>query len=376
MKCRRRRGAAVLELALVTPVLVALVFAGQLLTELILVRLELREAARFAVWDVTDRSTVEDGALAGGATSAARYARGDGLGEGIGLLHLRTPQATSVVVSETEFAWRGQFAGLLSPDAGGGAARLAARLERDPLSGVEAFGFSSRGLVTATASTEVRWREGLSWLAGGGRSGMDASESSGRGRRGDDRRDHRARPFESVTLIAGTWHVDDGRDVVPQGGRSGVHPDGARSQLWRVVDRGRWLGGEDLTAGAFASASAVQRLLFVPPPDVNGTYVVSLRAGQRSIARRCPELPNFPRHGLSAVADLRDLLDDPAAACFSTQPLRDTHEYAASLPLQALAERGDHFLGCAGREADDPTRSVDDDLSDASTAKVHCGAGR
>lgn len=373
MKCRRRRGTAVLELALITPVLVALIFAGQLLTELLLVRLELREAARFAVWDATGRSTLDDRALLAAATSAARFARGDGLGEGIGLLHLRTPQATAVVVSEAGFEWRGQFPGVLGPDAGGGAASLASRIERDPVSGVEAFGFSSRGLVTATASTEVRWREGLWWPTGPVRSSADAEESAGRG---DSRRDHTARPSETVTLIAGTWHVEDGRDVVAEGGRSGVHPDGTRSQFWHVVDRGRWLGGEDLTAAAFASASAAQGLLLVPPPDVNGTYVVSLRAGQRSVARRCADLPNFPRHGISAVADLRDLLDDPAAACFSTQPLRDTHEYAASLPLQAIAERGDHFLGCVGREADDPSRSVDDDLSDVSTAKVHCGAGR
>lgn len=346
MKSRQRRGAAVVELALVTPVLVALIFAGQLLTELVLVRLELREAARFAVWNVTGRATLDDRALGAAAASAGRYGRGDGLGEGIGMLHLRTPQATAIVVSEGELAWRGRFSGLLTPDAGGAAATLASRIERDPVSGLEAFGFRSRGLIAASASTEVRWREGT------------------------------GRPLETVTLIAGSWHVEDGRDVLAQGGQSGVHPDGTRSQLWRVVDRGRWLGGEDLTAAAFASASAVQGLLLVPPPDVNGTFVVSLRAGQRAAARKCPGLPNFPRHGLSAVADLRDLLDDPAAACFSTQPLRDTHEYAASLPLQALAERGDHFLGCASLEADDPSRSVDDDLSDASTVKVHCGARR
>lgn len=354
MKSRRPRGTAVLELALVTPVLVALIFAGQLLTELLLVRLELREAARFAAWDVTDRSTVDPRVLESAAASAGRYARGDGLGEGIGLLHLRTSQATTVAVSEAEFGWRGQFPGVLIPDAGGAAARLASRIERDPLGGVEAFGFSSGGLVTAAAATEVRWREGF-WAPGGGPT---------------------ARPGETVTLIAGTWHVEDGSDVVAEGGRSGVHADGTRSELWRVVERGRWFGGADLTAGASASASAVLGLLPVPAPDVNGTYVVSLRAGQRTAARKCPDLPNFPRHGLSAVADLRDRLDDPAAACFSTQPLRDTHEYAASLPLQALAARGDHFLGCAAREADDPSRSVDDDLSDASTAKVHCGARR
>lgn len=353
MTPRMRRGAAVVELALITPLLVAALVAGQWLTEIALVRLELREAARFAAWEVAglpshspDATRPDYRAALAHAQRAAsgRSLLRDGLGDRLPNLHLAGGDAFAVDVEESAFEPVGTFRGVLDAEGEGTAARLSARIERDPGSGVAAFGFAPRGRIQATAAAALRWRG------------------------------HRSlRVAEHVEVISGEWAERDGRDVVARDGRSGVHPDGTRSGLWHRVDRGKWLGGEDLTREATQSAFAVLGVLPVAAPDVDGTYVVSLRAGGRAAPGACPDLPNFPRHGLSAVADLRPILDDPSAACFGTQPLRDTHEYAASLPLQALRERGEHFMGCVSAQADDPTRSVDEDLSDSSTAKVHCG---
>ncbi len=356
----RQRGAAIVELALLTPLLVALLLFGEMLAELAVVRVRLRGAARFAAWEITGRPLFDFEAgrarLAPALGSAERDARTRwagldpvdeekrfrGLAAGAGPAEIR--------LAVDGRLRRPRFDGELEPDGGGDAARIAARARRDPAGYLEQWGFEQGGWVVGRASAPIEWLRRPAALSEG------------------------LSPFAEVALVAGDWSLRDGADVVAAGGRSGVHRDGTRSVLWRQVKRMRLLGDGGGLAAALEGARALGGVLPVPAPDFDGAFVVNQNVGPAH-GRGCDHVPGFPQDGLGSLADLSGILDSEAPACFGTVPFRDTQEYRASLYAQAHAPRGSFFLGCRHPGADDPSRGIDEDLTDANALKVHCEEG-
>ena len=360
MRRGAQRGAAIVELALLAPLLVALLLFGELLAELAVVRVRLRGAARFAAWEVTSRPLFDFQAgrarLAPALESAERDARARwggldpvdekksfrGLAAGAGPVALR--------LAEGGRLGRPRFDGVLEPDGGGEAARIAARAQRDPAGYLERWGFAQGGWIAGRACAPIEWLRRPAALSEG------------------------LAPFAEVALVAGDWSLRDGADVVAEGGRSGVHRDGTRSALWRQVKRMRLLGEEGGLAAALEGARAIGGVLPVPAPDFDGAFVVSQNVGPAR-GRGCDEVPGFPDHGRGSLANLAGILDSEAPACFGTVPFRDTQEHRASLYAQAHAPRGGWFLGCRHPGADDPSRGTDEDLTDGNALKAHCEDG-
>jgi hypothetical protein len=357
MRRRNQRGAAIVEMALLAPILVALLVFSELLTELVIVRVRLRGAARFAAWEIPSHPLFDF--RAGGSTLAPALAAAErdaleryggldpvdmrgsfrGLAAGVG--------AVEIQVREEGRLRRPHFDGALDPDGGGEAARIAARVERAPAAYLERWGFGQGGWMVARASAPIQWLRRPAALAEG------------------------LAPVAEVALVAGDWSLRDGADVVAARGRSGVHRDGTRSALWRQVKRMRLLGEPGGLAAALAVAREIGGLLPVPPPDFDGAFVVDQNVGPAR-GRGCDEAPGYPSHGRGSLANLADILDSEAPACFGTVPFRDTQEYRDSLYARAHAPRGGYFLGCRNPEADDPSRGTDEDMTDGNALKVHC----
>ncbi len=362
---RRRphpRGTALVEFALLLPLTVLLLTAGQWGAELLVVKLKLREAARFAAWETaaypqtelaqgetTQRSArVRESAL---RRASRRYAGILHAGQGQRLLaHGGEVQFT---LQPTALAWAHAGTDSLRSDAGGRASLVAAMVRSSPLEFPARWGLAAPQWLTAEASAEVRMPRlglpGIGPLSGG---------------------THRF--SERVAVITDAWFLPDGGDSTVRGDRTGVHPDGQRSGLWMQVRRMRMLGRPELLQPERIAATALTTLMPFAPPQFDGAFVVDHALG-REVRGGCEGVPGYPQEALSGLRDLGAAVEEGAPRCFGTQPLRETQAYEDSIQLQALRARGPGFLGCPQRGADDPSRASDQDLHDGNVLKESCG---
>jgi hypothetical protein len=238
------RGAALAEAALLFPVMVLLVMGGLGMTELVLARLRVQQAARFAAWEMTayQVADVGGGDPRGRFRAAARRVARETAG--------REPLSTSGMEVE---------------------------IQDGPAGGVapEAWRLSAGGRADATA------RAGASsafapWLAAGGL----ALE-------------------ERASVIADPWNLPDGADAVVSSTRAGDHRDGSGpAGLWLQVDRMKH----------HLRRLPDLRSLGLPEPDFEGPFVVSrgYRPERRSPCRWIPGYPGDAMGGLEDLGDRLD----------------------------------------------------------------------
>ncbi|MDQ3265239.1 MAG: hypothetical protein M3Y59_16530 [Myxococcota bacterium] len=359
---RRLRGTALVEFALLLPLTVLLLTAGQWGAELLVVKLKLREAARFAAWETAAYPQTD---LAGGEPTqrparvreaalrraSLRYSQILHAGQGERLLaHGGEVRFT---LQPSALAWDHEGGGSLRPDAGGRASLVAAMVRSSPLEFPARWGLAAPQWLTAEASAEVRMpRLGLP----GPRPAFGGTY----------------RFSERVAVITDAWFLPDGGDSTVVGASTGVHPDGQRSGLWMQVRRMRMLGRPGLLQPERIAATALTTLMPFTPPQFDGAFVVDHALG-REVRRGCEGVPGYPREALSGLRDFGAAVEEGAPRCFGTQPLRETQAYEGSLQLQALRARGANFLGCPNPGADDPSRASDQDLHDSNVLKESCG---
>ncbi|PTL76134.1 TadE/TadG family type IV pilus assembly protein [Vitiosangium sp. GDMCC 1.1324] len=350
-----RRGAAIVELALVVPLLVSLLMFSVFLSDVIRARLKLQEASRYAAWEMSSY-TLSDYATAdhGKAFEVARQASVKEAAERYKDLDSLEPEGrfgTLLRAEPAQVSIRNQaVAGLdlsrVFPGGAGGTRPEEAAAVGKPLDFfLERFRFNTQGQVevevTSTLASHMLPRRYLQKEQHGF---FDVDNWGGR--------DLSHLPVKSrYTLIANGWHLPDGGDALMKSKRAGVHDGGSPHGLSLQVGRMKFLGvGSYLDQVGLGRLDAVARFIF---PDFAGTFVVSHNYVPGESARGC----NKTRHG--APMGLNNLntypgLDDPAQRCFDTAPFRDTQEYDHSLYRKMFRARGGNFMGCKHAQADMP----------------------
>jgi len=283
---RNPRGAALVEFALLLPVLAAVALGGLVSVELSLARLRLQEAARFAAWELTAYQVAD----VGGGDPRGRFRAAAGRTSREAVRRFQ-PGGASVAVSGLEVEIQDAVAGGSPPG----------RWRLSP-------GGRADAVARARASSAL-----VPWL---GPDGILLEERA--------------------SVLADAWNLPDGADAVVSASRAGDHAGGTDpGGLWLQVDRMKHEGRGLPDLGS----------LGLPEPDVQGPFVVS--RGYRPARRSpCQGIPGYPAAAMGGLEDLGERLDAPQPRCFDTSPFRDTQEYSASLGAQMYRRRGPHFMGC------------------------------
>jgi hypothetical protein len=362
------RGQAVIEMALVLPLLVTVFLFGMFFTELIRAKLKLLEAARFAGFEMTSH-VLDDY----GGSRADRHDRA--FDEAMQDTVTRTTELYADLDSITARPAGGLVAGYSG---------VSATLENKP--------------VVIEGQVRVELADGLPMplgrLSGSSTEAFKLFDFDQKGRvqvelamRLDNRLlprsflDGRGGPFKvdqwggrnlqavalksRFSLIASGWALPDGSDAQMQigtdglGAVAGVHPSGKSMHgLWLQVDRMTHLRArpEDTELLGLKSINAAS---FILPKPYHSTYVVSHNYGlPNGDGRGCDSRPGEtdPAHpapsGMNNLAQASEL-DHPWRKCYDTAPFRDQSKYDASMSVQQFKRRGSHFMGCIAPQADD-----------------------
>jgi len=352
-------GSAILEFALVAPILIALVLYSLFFSELLRAKLKLQEVARYAAWEMdshplSDYGTARPGAAFERAKSAterdaeARYARLDSLeqarGDFLGRFEdvgLRISQSESSWVDLPGLAVRGATGGLLP-----GAIFRPLAAGTGPV--LRDWGFNTQGRFRVEVSAAVRNRLLPERLLDQPGTGLFHVDFFG----GRDL--SRLAIHSRLSLIADGWALPDGADAVIKDFRAGQHRDGAHvSGLYRQVRRMGFLGIRGALEGA--GLRSLGPLRFALPSPL-GTYVVSHNygpdpPGEQRRACNTSAYPQSARGGLNNLGK-SSVVDGDHLKCFDTAPFRDQAGYLDSLYVQLFLSRGPWFMGCKRAQAE------------------------
>ena len=351
----RNRGNAILEFALVLPILIALIFYSLFFSELVRVKLKLQEVVRYAAWEMASHPLSD---------------------YGTGNPERAFERAQAQTIRETQVRYSGpDSVELTGSKLLGQIEKLELRITQADAPWVDAIAPSppgtegnewSEAILGAIASGPARWLRGWGFnTAGRLRIESDAvlgnrllpdhflDQSGGGLFRADffgGRNLTRLSLRAGLTLIADGWSLPDGADSVMKNSRAGQHRDGNQSSgLYRQVQRMSFLGIRGRLERVPA-VSSVLGLLRSVAPDPTGTYVVSHNyapdpPGAYSRGCNAPTYPASARGGLNNLQKF-SVLDSDRPRCFDTAPFRDQASYEDSLYIQMFLARGSWFMGC------------------------------
>jgi hypothetical protein len=355
----RNRGNAILEFALVLPILIALILYSLFFSELVRVKLKLLEVVRYAAWEMGSHPLSDYG------TASPEKAFERAKAQTIRDAQDRYASLDSVELTRSSLL--GQIEELELGITQADAPWIAADAASPP--GGQGDGWSE-AIFGALASGPARLLKGWGYNTAG-QLRIDANAVDFFGGRNLTRLSLRT----SLTLIADGWALPDGADSVMKNSRAGQHREGSQSSgLYRQVQRMGFLGLRARLEHVPA-VSSVLGLLNSVAPDPTGTYVVSHNYGPDppgAYGRGCnaPTYPASARGGLNNLQKV-SILDSDRPRCFDTAPFRDQASYEDSLYIQMFLARGSWFMGCKNAQADDPS-STDDFATGDETAGVPC----
>lgn len=318
MKARQLRGSALVELALILPLLCLLVLGSQLVAELWLLKLDVQERARTALWELTAFTHFEPDEETGSLFARARTGA------------VRTASGGEPRFLPSALLARGALNVEVDRQALGSSASVDVRLAAV----LDGGGLDGRWLFRARASVTPR-----SLLFA---TVMGATRD--------------LRLIDEGLLFASSWALSDGSDAEVVDGRSGVSARrGQPHGLWRQVSR-MTRASPNPSGESLLRMGQVKEWIRLGGVHPEATFVVSRAYGRRQ-GPKCPGLPGYPSWAASGLQDLSSApgLDHPRPACFDSAPGRDTARYRDALALQMLEVRGEGFLGCSRTEWPDPT---------------------
>lgn len=373
---RRQRGAAIVEFALVVPLLITMLLFSLFFTELVRGKLKLQEAARFAAFEMTSYTLTDFGSKDHAkAFSLAqkevqeetekRFKDFDSVEDSASFNPIATFDAVKVEITddpnEIELFKTPVDVGPLSSIVGAVDGAL------DKM--VSLWGFNTHGRLqvkVTSAAHPMLLSQHFMDTGAGARFGVDQWGGQSLA----------SLPItNTLWMVATGWDLPDGADANATSGKAGRHGDagggGADSGLYTQVNRMTYFGLKSALTNIPGLGTIIDKIGFFFPAIV-GTFVVdhNYRPGQ---ARDC----NAPSHPAQSGLQNLNQDDEPGVdwkelRCFDTVPFRDTHAYNDSLYLQMFKARGDHFMGCKNPQADDPTFQSDPNNTDKSTPKENC----
>ena len=295
---RDQRGAAVLEFALVSLIILLVIVWSTFFYELIQVKLKVQEASRFAAWEFTafQLSDYNSGSHGGRFSSARNSIRNDTFNryKALGLGRFNVATEYEINSNDVQLENRGD-------------PMLAQALAAVARNRSQAWSFNTRGYIKSTVTARVQLpgasilRDGLTWF------GADYSPHIGT-----------LNLTESNYLLADSWKLEDGSDV-PVSRNSGP--------FYRQVDRVIFLDPALRSGLQIASTVVFSILQF------------GLGAPPAIVAR----LASLNYKG-SATSGDQSLSVDSGQRRFETIPFcRDCTD---NEHLQVFQGRGDNYLGC------------------------------
>lgn len=369
-----RRGAAIVEFALVVPLLVSILMFSMFLSDIVRAKLKLQEASRYTAWEMTSY-TLSDfgGANHDQAFDTAQQAAVEEANERYGDLDSLEPQGKfgfMVKAEPMQVKVQNQtVAGIdLSRvfEGNGGVGNEASNAVGKTLNFfLDHFRMNTKGQVEVETTSQLG-SIGLPrrYLQQDNRGFFDVDNWGGR--------DLSNLPVKNrYTLIANGWHLPDGGNAIMAPKQAGVHGGGSRHGMALQVNRMTFLGvGNYMDKVGLGALGEVANFVF---PDFLGPFVVANNYEPAEEAQEC----NKQKHG--AMKGLNNLnkypgLDDPAQRCFDTAPFRDTQAYDDSLYRKIFMARGNSFMGCKNEQADMPNTPQPDPSiqGDKNEEKVSC----
>jgi hypothetical protein len=367
----RARGAAIVEMALVLPVITTVLLFGLYFAELLRAKLKMLEAARYVTFEMTSYTLSDygaadhDGAFKDAwdktkADASRRFKDLDSIDDRpagnfiAGLTNLTLTMDNEPVKAFGNFSTQannavgGPFmAGLLSV--------LNGSLDQT----YKHFKFNTNGQAHATVGLTFESR-----LV----------------------RQQALNLKSSFTMIATGWQLPDGSDadMSADSAQAGLHDGGSIHGMWLQVNRMTHLGmTQDMEAVRGLQYLMNVFRIFLPSPFTS-SYVAAHNYGLDSgDPRQCASGPG--NHDITHEAkdgmnnlDKDSVIDHPWRKCYDTAPFRDVAGYDMggdrSLYVKQYEERGPYFMGCKNAQADDPTFANNPPSSrgDRNTRKVDC----
>ncbi|MBX5481999.1 MAG: pilus assembly protein [Myxococcaceae bacterium] len=355
------RGAATVEFALVTPLLVTMLMFGMFLTDLARVKLKMQEASRYVTWEMTSYLLSDYGAK--GRPDHARnfnealdktvkeakerYKDLDSVEDDAGPMASFTygPFEATLENQDVPFANTSLIQSLPGGDF---AADIIGAINGPANAAIGYLGFDTKGRIKSTVNMRVDTR--LSALP---RHYYDTG--SGAMYQSDHWGGYDLSSFNltsSLTMVVNDWHLADGGDVVARDGRAGRHNSDGVTGLHRQTKRMVLLGLGDLVS-RIPLWSTIQN--YLPFPQPLGTYTVSHNYVKGTESRNCNYTDGY--NGKKGLTNQSPILheDDQDMRCYDTSPYRDTKAYDQSMYRRIFMARGEWFMGCENPMADDPT---------------------
>lgn len=378
---RRRRGAAIVEFALVIPLLVTMLMFSLFFAEIARGKLKLQEASRFAAFEMTSYTLTDYGKkdhahafqLAADAVTKDtedKFKDFDSLEDSRPFNFIASFDPVSVKVEddgEIDLFKSSVDTGVLDGIVGAVDGTLSTM--------VSTWGFNTHGRVKVTVSSAIH----PTYLP-------QHYEDEGPGARfGVDHwggQDLSALPIKNTFyLVATGWDLPDGADANASQGKAGRHSDedgGDDSGLYTQVNRMTYFGLKSALTNIPGLGTIIDKVGFFFPAIV-GTFVVDHNY-KRGEVKNCNNLQHPAEPGEQNFATDKDGypgVDWDNLRCFDTVPFRDTAAYTPGGSNDSLYEkmflaRGEHFMGCKNPQADDPTFQKDPNNTDNSNPKENC----
>jgi hypothetical protein len=371
----RQRGAAILEFALVVPLLITMLLFSLFFTELIRGELKLQEAARFAAFEMTSYTLTDYGKKdhAGAFSLAAKEVKEEAEERFKDFDSIETNQAFTPFASfdpmKIEIVEDKDEIDLFKSNVG--ALNSIFGVVSGPLNKIlNTWGFNTHGrLMVKVTSAAHPLLLAQHYMDEGSGARFSVDQWGGQ--------DLRNLPItNTLWLVATGWDLPDGANSNATQGKAGRHGDtggdGADSGLYTQVDRMKFLGLPDAISNNIPGLGGIVDKIGFFCPALFGTFVVdhAYHPG-KGVDCNNPKHPAEP--GEQDLAhDSEPGIDKGNLHCFDTTPFRDTVAYDSSLYLQMFKARGAHFMGCKNAQADDPTFQSDPDDTDKSTPKENC----
>lgn len=376
---RRQRGAAIVELALVIPLLVTMLLFSLFFCELVRGKLKLQEAARFAAFEMTSYTLTDYGSTnhahafdvaqqAVVKDTEERFQDFDSVEthRPFNFIARFDPVKVEIVDDPEEIRL------VQTPVDVGPLNAIVGSVDEALNQLVSTWGFNTHGRIKVRVSSAIH----PTYLPQHEEDRSTGGPFSVDGWGGQDLRSLKL--SNTMWMVATGWDLPDGGDANATRGKAGRHGDpgggGADSGLYTEVNRMTYFGLKSaLTKLPAGLGTIIDKVGFFFPAIV-GTFVVdhnykpgAAQACNNGLHPAEPGLQNFDQRtgGYPGV-------DWPQLRCYDTVPFRDTQDYDRSLYLQMFQARGEHFMGCKNPQADDPAFESDPDRTDHTNPKENC----